>query len=162
MEFKFAFKPGQKKAPQDLVAIDLATSGMKVVHLKKQGEIITVMGADLLPAVSTSPVDNVDAGVRRLELPKLLLAHYAALTFTGERSIVRIVSLPGHMEPGQVAEQQIRETLGLDAQYRISFTGTQRSRGKPETKLLTVAVPEEDAQACLSHVAVGAPAPYSL
>ena len=162
MQFNFSFKPGQKKAPQELVAIDMATSGMKVVRLRKQGEVVTVLGADILPPVSVSPVDDVESGVRRLELPKTLIAHYAALCFSGERAIVRIVSLPGHMEPGQVAEQQIRETLGLDAQYRIAFTGTQSTRGKAETKLLTVAVPEADAQAVLSHVAVGAPAPYSL
>ena len=162
MEFKFSFKPGQKKVPQELVAIDLATSGMKVVHLKKQGEVITVLGADILPPVSTSPTDEIETGSGKLPLPKNLLAHYAALCFSGERAIVRIVSLPGHMEPGQVAEQQIRETLGLDAQYRIAFTGAQSARGKAETKLLTVAVPEADAQAVLAHVAVGAPAPYSL
>ncbi|HEY8241055.1 MAG TPA: pilus assembly protein PilM, partial [Kiritimatiellia bacterium] len=117
--------------------------------------------ADILPPVNVTPTEGAE-GTQKLQLPKNLIAHYAAMCVTGEHAVVRIVSIPGHVEPGAAAEQQIRETLGLDAQYRISFTNTQSTRGKAETKMLTVALPEADAQAVLAHVATGAPAPYSL
>jgi Tfp pilus assembly PilM family ATPase len=155
---QFQFKAPKKKSPQDLVAVDMASSGLKVVHLKKQGDTITVLGADIFPALNNAP----EGEARKLDLPKPLMSHYAALAFTGEHAIVRVVSLPGHVEAGPQAEQQVRETLGLDAQYRVAFTTTASSRGKQETKLLTVAVPEADAQAVLAHVSEGAPAPYSL
>lgn len=158
---QFSFKAGpakQRKSPQDLVAVDFATSGVKVVRLKKQGDTITVLGADILPPANAS----AEGESSRLNLPKNLSAHYAALCFTGEHAIVRVVSLPGHVEEGAAAEQQVRDTLGLDAQYRVAFTSTASSRGKQETKLLTVAIPEADAQSVLSHVATGAPAPFAM
>jgi Tfp pilus assembly PilM family ATPase len=160
MQFSFKFGQGKsvKKAPQELVALDFSTSGLKVVRLKKQGDTITVLGADILPPISGA----AEGEARRLDLVKTMSAHYAALTFTGERAIVRIVSLPGHIDDTGAAEQQVRATLGLDAQYRVSYTTTQSTRGKQETKLLTVAVPEADAQGILAHVASGAPAPYAM
>ena len=149
-------KGSAKKTPSDLLAFDLGAWATKVIRLKRVGENTTVTGVAVLPAATSgqeAPAPSM--------LSKAMLANYAALAFSGERAIVRVVSLPGHVEEGPELERRIRDHLSLDAQYRVSFIPSAGGK-KTETRLLTVAVPEADVQAVLGAYAVGAPAPYSL
>jgi type IV pilus assembly protein PilM len=148
----------RRKVPQDLVALDIATTGLKVVRMRKAGGAITVTGCAILPPLATAE----DGSRSPVILPKPLLANYAAVAFTAERSVIRVVSLPGHLEAGPQAEAPLRDHIGLDNKYRISFIPAGPTKTKNESRFFAVAIPEEDAAGCLAHVAAGAPAPYSL
>lgn len=151
-------KGGTRKVPLDLVGIDMATTGAKVVRIRKQAGTMTVVGCGLLPPI---PVGE-GAENAHVVLPKALLTNYAALAVTAERSVIRVVSLPGHMETGDQAEAQLRDHIGLDNKYRISFVAAGPTKTKNESRFFAVAIPEEDARNYLAPVAVGAPAPYSM
>jgi hypothetical protein len=151
-------KTRRRKSPSDIVTIDLGTTGLKVVRIKRAKDGLTAIGVDILPPITFA---GQDAGTKpKLELPKTLLTNYAALTLGAESAVVRILSLPPKAE--QPTEEQVREQVGLGPEFRVSFAVVSVPRPKAETKLLVVGVPEKDAQAVLSMVAVGVPAPFSL
>ena len=116
-------------------------------------------GVQILPAIALEKSDESQKPV--LSLPKPLLTNYAALAISGEGSSVRILSLPGH-GVGEVDEERVREQVGLGQDYRVGFNVVLAGKGKQETKLLVVGMPETEAQEVLDLVAVGAPAPCSL
>ncbi len=157
---------GTKKVPQDLVALDFGTSGLKAIRVKNLNGKPTLISADILPPIKLGGQDAAsDAANGRklvLDLPPQLTANYAALAISGERAVVRVVTLPGHLDQPSEAEKDIRAHVGLDASFRVRSVISPSPRQKTETRLLAVAVPEADAKAALSLVAVGAPAPYSL
>jgi Tfp pilus assembly PilM family ATPase len=151
-----------RKGPQDLVGLDFGTSGLKVVRVKRVNDTLTLTGADVLAPVKIEPPPENAPKAPRLQLPKHLVANYAALCFAGEKAVVRVVTLPGHVDDPLDAEKAIRDHVGLDSSFRVAFAASAGPKAKNETRLLAVAIPEADAESVLSFVAAGAPAPYSL
>lgn len=151
-------KKNARKIPQDLVAVDIGTTGLKVVRIRKTAGEFTVTGCAILPPFE----DSEHEAPRRLILPKAFLTNYAALAITAERSVIRVVSLPGHLEAGPQAEAQLRDHVGLDNKYRIASIPAGPTKTKNESRFFAVALHEEDAAACLARVPVGPPAPYSM
>ena len=152
------------RGPSDLVALDFATTGLKVVRIKKTKETTTILGVDLLPAVSIEQESSADeADKSRIAIPKNLLSNYAAVALSGESSVVRFLNLPGHPEKEEIMETQAREHAGLGDEYRLAYmVMPHHVRGKAETRLLVVGLPENDAQGILGLMAAGIPAPISL
>lgn len=155
-------KNAAKKSPMDLLGLDFGYSGLKVVRIKKVNGVPTVVAADILPPVVLEPAtDRDDSRVGRINFPKEFLTNYAAMAFTADRSVIRVVSLPGHQDNPADTEKQIRENIGIDSSFRVSFIATP-SKTKGESRMLTVAVPDADITAVLNQVSQGAPAPFSL
>lgn len=140
--------------------MDIATTGVKAVLMKKTKDGLIVAGAAVLPSIDLQRGDESRKPV--LMLPKNLLTNYAALTLSGDGSSVRILSLQGHQNTGLIEEAHVREYVGLGQDYRMGFAVAVAGKGKQETKLLVVGLPEKEAQSVLDLVSVGAPAPYSL
>lgn len=159
MRLEFPFKGGQRKGPSDVIGLDIATTGVKAVRMKKTKDGLIVTGVAVLPAIALDGGDESQKPV--LALPKDLLTNYAALTMSGDGSSVRILSLQGH-NAAEIDEERVREHVGLGQDYRVGFSVTVAGKGKQETKLLVVGMPEKEAQSVLDLVAVGAPAPCSL
>ena len=159
MRFALPFKGGQRKGPSDVIGLDFATTALKAVRMKKTKEGLLVTGVAALPAI---PLEVSEESEKPgLSLPKNLLTNYAALTISGDGSSVRILSLQG-ASAAQIDDEHVREHVGLGQDYRVGYAVALAGRGKQETKLLVVGLPEKEAQSVLSLVAVGAPAPCAL
>lgn len=159
MRLEFPFKGGQRKGPSDVIGLDIATTGVKAIRMHKSKDGLVVTGAAILPAIALETGDESAKPV--LTLPKNLLTNYTALAMSGDGSSVRILSLQG-AGAAQIDEDGVREHVGLGQDYRVGFAVAVAGKGKQETKLLVVGLPEKEAQSVLSLVEVGAPAPCSL
>lgn len=138
----------------NLLSLDFATSGVKAVRLKKNKDHIALVAADILPPLA------LDAEERPV-LSKPLSAYYVALCATMDNTIMRVFPqiLP---EENEDIEAFVRENLSVASDYRVSGLVLSRARGKRESSVLGVAVPEKTVQHYLSLFASGAPAPRSL
>jgi Tfp pilus assembly PilM family ATPase len=145
-----------RKGPQDIVGVDFDPSGVTCVRIRKAGATFTVVAVDVLPAFAFgSDSDGL------FQLPKPLVARHVSICIPGESAVVKILNLPGQLE-GDV-QTQIREHMGIDeGGYRIGYRVVSPGHGRTETKLLTVAMPDAEAQAAIGLFATGWPAPISV
>lgn len=158
----FSKKTTAKKAPQDLVALDFGASGLKVVRVKQVNGVPTVMAVDILPAIRIDPSLSEDAlKPTRLNLSKSFLTNYATVAYSGDRALLRVVTMPGHSEDPAETEQALREHIGLDKSFRVAHIPASAAKTK-ETRVLAVALPNSDVEVVLAQVGIGAPSPYSL
>ncbi|HBA85828.1 MAG TPA: hypothetical protein DCZ95_17230 [Verrucomicrobia bacterium] len=157
------FKMNPRRGPSDLLGVDIASSGTKVVRLRRNKDKLTLVGAAILPAISLKPTEPEQSEpLLSALIPKALIANYASLAVTGESTVVRLLSLPGHTEQTQLVESQVREHIGIEGEYRLGYVITSPPKGKSETKLLVAAMPEPEAKSLLNLVRTGAPAPFSI
>lgn len=152
-----------KRGPSDLVAIDVASTALKVVRLKRarDGSAPTVVAAAALPPIALPAA--VTGGEKPLTLAKNLVGKYVSLCVPGKSAIVKILTFMGKME--DTSESQILQLMGIEKpeEYRISYkTITSSSGRQQESKVLTVALPEPEAHAVLKLFPSGLPATYSL
>lgn len=137
----------------NLLALDFATSGVKAVRLKKNKDQIALAAADILPP------SGLDAS-ESPELSKPLSAYYTALCATMENAVLRV--FPQVIPEEEDMEALVRENLSVSNEYRTGGRVLARGKGKRESTILGVAVPENTVQHYLSLFANGAPAPHSL
>lgn len=155
MNFKLKAAGGkeQGRRPANLLGLDFATTGIKAVRLKKVKDHISLAAADILPACSPE-------SETRPAMPKPLAAYYAALCATMDNVIIRVFSqiLPEE----ENLEALVRENLSAADDYRVGGLVLSRAKGKRESSLLGIAVPEKTVQHYLELFENGAPAPHSL
>jgi len=145
----------------NVVALDFGASGTKVVRMRRAKDGPVILGADVLDPFVFSSGESADSGRTKFSLPKKLRANYAAVSVSGERSAVSLISVPASHASGNLPAI-IRKQMALEGEHRISFIRTGAARSKGEASFLAVAMPEEDAQAVLAPMASGIPAPVSL
>ncbi|NCC52116.1 MAG: hypothetical protein EOM20_12985 [Spartobacteria bacterium] len=161
-------KSSKKKKIAELVAIDLASSGMKLIRARKGKEGPVITAVDVLPPVPLLSADEaagVEEGVapvRKLPLTKQWIVYYAAIAVTGESAAIRYVSLPGNVVSGPGLVSQLSEHMGLDGEYRIAHVVTSIPDKKVETRILAAALPVAEVELLLSYVDTGYPAALSL
>jgi hypothetical protein len=153
MNFKLKTAGGkeQGRRPANLLALDFATTGIKAVRLKKGKDHISLAAADILPPCSPD---------EHLALPKPLAAYYAALCATMDNVMLRVFNqiLPEEED----LDALVRENLSAPAAARVGGVGLCRAKGKRESSVLGIAVPEKTVRKYLDLFASGAPAPHSL
>lgn len=156
-----------RRVPSELLAVDIGSTGSKLVRVKKAKEGCTLVGTEILPVISLD--GNGSRSAEQLtalrELPKALRANYIALAVSSEHAVVRLLSLPGQLVASEAVEAHLREHAGLEGEYRLAYTASwvkNAARGKTETKFLAAAIPEAEARSVLSLVPSGPPAPWSL
>jgi len=157
MDFKLKKASGtgkeQGRRPANLLALDFATTGVKAVHLKKIKDRITLVAADILPPCSPEAEE-------RPVLPKPLTAYYAALCATMDGAVLRVFAQAISEE--EDIEALVRKNLSTAADCRVDGLVLSRGKGKRESTVLGVSVPEKTIQRYLNLFANGAPAPHSL
>jgi len=162
-------KSSKQKKISEVVAIDLATTGMKLVRAKrgKDGPVITAV--DVLPPIDLAPlVEETDEEEEQeavdctLALSKAWTSYYAALSITAEDAAIRYVSLPSQIKDAEKLKSQLREHMGLDGDYRISHVVIPALERRAEMRLLAAAVPVSEVEHLLSYVESGYPAALSL
>lgn len=156
MKFNF------KRPIADITGIDVASSGIKVVRLKRNADATsapTLVGAALLPPLPTPP--DGSEGVP-LSLPKPIAARRVSIALTGKNAIVKLLSFMGKTDV--TFDAQLHEMMGIDknANFRISYRVLVDGHGRTESKVLTVAIPETDIQVANHLFPSGLPAPYSF
>lgn len=154
------FSSGERKRPLEITGLDFGATGVKAVRLKKTGSQLTLVAADFFPATEGE-------GHRRPALGKTFGTNYVALAVSSPSSVVRVVAQQGSTLHGTPeSEQQARTQIGLDSSFRMMSVASgqqpQTSKGRPESKVLAVAIPNQEAADLLRLFAEGAPAPYSL
>jgi Tfp pilus assembly PilM family ATPase len=152
-----------KRGPSDVCGIDFGATGTKVVRMSRTSGEPTVLGADCLPVAPLveEPGQPESAGAGTA-LPPALKSRYAALTLTSREAIIKLLSFPGRFEPED--DGRILQSLGLkhsDA-YRVSYRVLVEGTAKTESRILAVAVPENQARALAGRFATGLPAPNSI
>lgn len=152
-----------KRQPTDVVGIDVGSSSIKMVRLRSSGSEITLVGAALLPPLGPpSTSANGIAALVPLEIPIRLRARHASLAFTASSAVVKLLSFPGSFDAK--AEDRVVSSLGLDDPnlYRVSYRVVSEGHGRSESRVLTVAWPEEEAILGPGLLPIGLPAPFSL
>ncbi len=155
---KFSF--ARNKIPTDVVGLDVGGVTTRVVRLKRVGETISLVGADLLPRQVMPMLDGEATHAQPLQLPKLLRAPYAAVAVTSAQASIRLLSVPAGAE--SLEGLNFNELLGLQegAEYRIGYE-VLATEGR-EQSVLAAALPEKQARWAVSLLPQGVPAPRSL
>ncbi len=152
-----------RMGPGDITGLDLGTSAIKAAHLRRSAEGISLIGAQLLPPLDDMPGVETDTETcHNVMLRGAARARSAALAFSGLSSVIKLVSFPGPVGSDLIG--RLPQDMGLKTpeDYRISYRILAEGRGRQESRVLAVAVPEDDASVVMAHFASGLPAPYTL
>jgi Tfp pilus assembly PilM family ATPase len=153
LKLKTAGGKEQGRRPANLLALDFATTGVKAVRLKKVKDHITLGALDILPPCSPNSEEKP-------EIPKLMSSYYAALCATMDNVMLRV--FPQILPEEEDLDALVRENLSVATDYRVGGLVLSRAKGKRESTILGVAVPEKIIQHYLELFDNGAPAPHSL
>jgi hypothetical protein len=153
-------RPKQKKKSEEqsrrltsLLALDFAGSGIKAVRMKKQKDRLVLTGVDVLPAI------NPDVGERPI-LPKNLSAYYTAVCVSSPDAKLRVF---GHaMQAGETLSDVIRSNLNVSEEQRVAGRMLMEGKGKRESSILGVSIPEDVVRGYLDLFSSGAPAPHAM
>ena len=154
-----------KRGPTDVVGIDVQENEIRVVRIRRNDKELSLLGADTLPAIQLpQPVEESEtpADIPALTIPPKLRGKHAAICMAGESSTIKLLSFPGAFTPE--AEEKVVQNLGVEDpnKYRISYKLVSEGHGKSESKVLAVALPENEAAAAHKLLPTGTPAPFSL
>ncbi len=137
----------------NLLALDFATTGVKAVRLKKNKDHIALAAADVLPPCGMNAEE-------RPVLPKPLAAYYAALCATIDNVMLRVFTQS--LSEEESIEAVVRENLSVATDFRVGGRVLSRAKGKRDSTLLGIALPEKTVRHYLDLFDTGAPAPHSL
>jgi Tfp pilus assembly PilM family ATPase len=154
------FSLARKKVWTDILGLDVGGATTRVVRLKRAGDAITLVGADLFPRQAVPALDGDEVRPQPLVMPKPLRAMYAAVAVTSPQASIRLLSAPGGAD--SVSQLNFNELLGLaeGTEYRIGYEVI-ASEGR-EQSVLASALPEKQARWAVSLLPQGVPAPCSL
>ena len=154
------------RGPSEVVSLDIGTTGIKAVRMRKTGDGAHVTGVGLLPPVELSNESGRKNGdppdPEPLQLPPHLKARHATLTISAEDAIIKLLSLPGRFT--DTTESQIISSMGVEDEstYRVGYKVISEGRGRSESVVLAVALPNMSATYPLRLLPAGLPAPYSI
>lgn len=149
-----------KSGPSDLVGVDIGSTGIKVVRMRRSKDETTVVAVDVLPPVNTT--DHLATEIQPLDLPVRLKAKYVALAVPGDGAIIKLLSLPGAFKDSSI--DKVIESLGIEDldNYRIAYKIITEGHGRSESRVLAVGLPEAQARTAPQLFPAGRPAPFSL
>ena len=155
---RFAF--ARKRILTDVVGLDVGSATTRAVRLKRTGDTVTLVAADLLPRQVLPALDGEVVRPQPLQLSKPLSALYAAVGVTSPQASIRMLSVPGGAE--SLDQINFNEMLGLPEgeEYRIGYE-VMSSEGR-EQSILASALLERQARWAVSLLSQGIPAPCSL
>ncbi len=140
----------------DLVGIDFSTTATKVVRLKRTKSEISLIGADLLPAI------DFRSASRRIELPRNMVSNYGCLAYSGNAAVVRMIKEPLPSDESMLSDAKLRELLNVEDSFRVSAALAKRGKGRQDSHFIAAAIPEDDVRFLLNIFASGSPAPTSV
>ncbi len=154
------------RAPMDVVGIDCASNGVRLVRMKKGAAGLSLVGAQTVDPVESvlSPAGGPDSDSGRLSsIPVRVRGRYAALAVPGTHGVVKMLRVAEQFDSGD--KNQMMAKLGCDESenYRFAVRTIMPATGRSEARLLAAALPEWQAQALLDLLpSSGLPAPRSI
>lgn len=148
--------------PKEVVAFDFTRISVKCARMRKTDAGVHLLALDVLPRTSGENGAGPEmASSRKIAVPGHLMCRHALLSLPGTSALVKLLSLPGNLDAD--SEAKIREDMGISGtDFRVGYKILGHSHGRVETKLLTVALPEDDFQRCLGYFSTGWPVPVSV
>lgn len=148
-----------KRRPQDVVGIDLSSSGTQVVRIRKNNDHDTVTAVGFFPEIPFPPEEE---SPQPLTLPTPMKAKYACITIPADGAIVKLLSFPGAFDDSGI--DKLVESLGVENvdDYRIGYKIITEGHGKQESRVMGVAVPNTEIEAACAMLPTGLPAPFSI
>lgn len=143
----------KKRLQSDMLGVDLSDHTLKAVRLKKTKVGLVLAGASLLQR-------NPESSGELPRIPRELLAHHVSICYSGNESIIRLLSLPGAGKT-KLSEHQLREQIGVNSEYRLAYSDVS-TEVRGERKVVAVAIRDEKAREILSMFDQPTPAPVSL
>ncbi len=144
--------------PSDVVGIDFGATSTKLVRVKRQGSLLNLVDADVMPSFDFSD----PAASRKLALSKKLSAPYAAAAVTGAESHVRFMFVSSKLQDNRGIQQRVAKSLGLGADYRVSYSVVDRGKEGVDHKVLAAGVPLQEVQAIRRLFASNKPSLVSM
>lgn len=122
----------------------------------------TVVAAGILERPPRAGATDGDAPVARPSLSPRLRARYVALTVSSGDALIKLLSFPGRFDTS--AEEKIAESLGLEKpeDFRIAYRLIREGHARAESRVLAVAMPDDQASQVTALFSSGLPAPFSL
>ncbi len=150
----------RKKAPTDVVGLDVGGVTTRVVRLKRSGAGITLVAADLFPRQALPALEGELVLPQPLIMPKAVRAMHAAIAVTSPQASIRLLAVPSGAESLQ--HLNFNELLGITegSEARISYE-VLATEGR-EQSILASALPEKQARWAVAMLPQGVPAPCSL
>ena len=152
------------RVPVDAVGVDCASNGVRAVRMKKTATGYSLVGAEVLPAVSVvAAADSPEE-----DLPDVLTfgprirGRYAALMAPGTHSVAKLLRLPEKFDLED--REQLMARLGAEKAegFRVGTKVMQPATARTEALVLAVAMPERQADRLLALLPkAGLPAPRS-
>jgi Tfp pilus assembly PilM family ATPase len=143
-------KKGQKlrSANAEVLGIDIGTTAVKAVRMRTSRDGMVLVGCVELPAVSLNG-SRPEGVVQRLNLPRDFRGCNAGLALTSKHAVVRLLALPSMGRSPQQMQQTIRNQAGLESDFRLGYSVLPGPRGKQETSVLAVGLPNGEAVSAL-------------
>ncbi len=162
MDFRKIFE-GFVKQKTDVAGFDISDSCINAVHMHKSGDTITLLGVAVLDtAKETESEENTEATALSINIPPELKSQYACLAIPGSQATIKLLSFPGQLDAKM--EEKVISSMGIKnlEDFRISYKVTTSGDAHSESRILTVAVKEEEAQEAAALFSSGLPVPHSL
>jgi Tfp pilus assembly PilM family ATPase len=160
MPLKLPGRERPKKVPPEITGVDLGATGVKMVRIRNNKGALSVVGVGVQPPMEWPPEPAGHA--IRFKPPKEFLTNYAVFTIPGRAAVIRLLTMSGHAGPEDLTDAKIREQMGCAEDFRISHAVLPAIKGRSETRVLGVGIPEKDIKIVLSFVPAGPPAAYSI
>jgi Tfp pilus assembly PilM family ATPase len=140
-----------KRPPTDCTGIDFGSKAAKIVRLRNTGGDLTVVGAEV-----------VELGSGQIEIPTRLRSRCGAIVTSGSGATVKLLTFPGAVDSSFV--DKLPKSLGISDpdDFRISYRIITEGHGRSESRVLAVALQNNEATPIMRQFSTGMPAPYSL
>ncbi len=147
-----------RNARSDVLGIDVGTTGTKIVRLKRDGEKLSLMAAELRPVLQPPAASGAPSKAEPLVLDRAFKSVHAAFAISTPEAVLKLLTVPGAAE--KAAEMDFADMLGLPegVDYRTSYRLLDRE-GRADTHVLATALPESQVKWLCGLLPAGLPVP---
>jgi Tfp pilus assembly PilM family ATPase len=145
-----------KRGPSDVIGIDVGQAAVKIVRLRKNGEVISVVGCDVSQGVTPGSVNPA------ITIPPKLQARFVSIAMSSSEATTKLLTFPGPIDAA--FESNLTRNLGRnpDADDRMAYRIITEGSGRIESRVLAASIPEADIAPIMRQFASGLPAPSSV
>lgn len=142
----------------DALGVDFGSTSTKLVRLRKSGNGINLVDADVMPALE---FDSPNPPLK-LNIPKKLSAPYVAAALTGHDSHVRFMFISSNLNEGRAIQQRVGKSLSLGKEHRVGYSIVERGKDVLDHKVLAAGIPQDDLRNIRKLFAANHPSLISL
>ncbi|MGA0332665.1 MAG: hypothetical protein ACO3N7_00310 [Kiritimatiellia bacterium] len=126
----------------DVLGIDFGSTSTKLVRLKKTGNSLQLVDADVMPPFELEDME----GEIKLNIPKKLNAPYVGAAVTGKDCYVRFMFISSNLNDARAIQQRVGKSLSLGREFRVGYSIVERGKEALDHKVLAAAIPQVEVQ----------------